>query len=238
VQDRRFRVLQLISITVAQAATRMACKAAPLALGCTSSATVPGRLCQCSSYPCCHTCTACCAPACCTPRARAPALRQCAARLLPPPRAPQHALGPPGHIKSISRAWRMLGRQKKISPAELRYNVPQAITFALRASGLNHGPTHAHSARPSQGSASLLRCRTDAMSCNELHLLVELRSLMHQRRGKVPLGCRLRLSARLGARLVHLGTSAQSARCARCEARFPCLPSSPRHASCCPHAWQ
>ncbi len=132
----------------------------------------------------------------------------------------------------------MLGRQKSFSPAELRYYVPHAVTFVLRASGLNHCPTHAHSARPSQGSASLLRCRTNAMSCNELHLLVELRSLMHQRRGKVPLGCRLRLSARLGARSVHLGMSARSARCARREARLPCLPSSPWHASCCSHAWQ
>jgi len=35
---------------------------------------------------------------------------------------------------------------------------------------------------------------------------------MRQRRGKAELGCRLRLGARLGARSVHLGRLARSAR--------------------------
>ncbi len=44
------------------------------------------------------------------------------------------------------------------------------------------------------------------------HLLNELRALMRQRRGQALLGCRLCLSARLGARPVHLGRTARSAR--------------------------
>ncbi len=43
-------------------------------------------------------------------------------------------------------------------------------------------------------------------------LLVKLRALECQRRSNALLGCCLRLSARLGARFVHLGRNARSAR--------------------------
>ena len=53
----------------------------------------------------CRACTTGRAPAAQAPRARAPAPRQCAARPLPPPRrAPQRALGAPGHNCSVSKA--------------------------------------------------------------------------------------------------------------------------------------
>ena len=55
-------------------------------------------------------------------------------------------------------------------------------------SRLNHRLAHARSARPSQGSALLLHCRTNGMSCDELHLLVEIRALERQRRGQALLG--------------------------------------------------
>jgi hypothetical protein len=89
---------------------------------------------QCSGHRCCRTCTASCAPASQAPRARAPALRQRAAWLPPPPRAPRRALGPPGQGCSIRSAWHTLGRDKlDCSPAELCFYAPHAAMLAYGA---------------------------------------------------------------------------------------------------------
>ncbi len=77
-------------------------------------------------------------------------------------------------------------------------------------------------AQPSQPSSrartfcktKTVQCVTDALPHKqiELHLLVEIRALERQRRGQALLGRCLRLSARLGARSVHLGRLARLAR--------------------------
>jgi len=91
-----------------------------------------------------------------------------------------------------------------------------------------------HQHRPGQCAADM---PVAAHAQQAARLLVKLRALERQRRGDALLGRRLRLGARLSARLVHLGTSAQSARRHEQDGRFQTLQLISIFCSMPPRAW-
>ncbi len=104
-------------------------------------------------------------------------------------------------MRSVSKAWHISLDRLTLSPAEPLLRVPHAATLAWRvqpAQPLSDAYTLCKQS-PGSGCTSAI-----PHSQHEQHLLVQLRALMRQRRGNALLGRRFCLTARLGARLVHL----------------------------------